>query len=989
MADAVGKLKKAHWPVKALIALAVLLLLLSLVRGIDQPHFSPFSTSWELKSVMSLSADTGGAVLTDGYGKRLLFCDSAGRLMRIVEMGKNGYQADVARKVHIFGDGVYVIATKQINGGINIKAESVLEYDLGGNFRREIMHLEHGEGEYCENPVYQDISDDGETTVVLTAADNTFSLIKADPASENGQRTLTSETVGNPIARADFVKQFNIAVIRDRFNKEYYYDLKTGKLDAEKPDYSRTVERISNAIDMTERTDETADMMRLTALPILSVTPIGGSVDETPEYYYAIAMADNSVYGYDVKTGKAAAIKTLALHPLLFAFNLLFWLSAAIIAVFIVFGAVVFFRRHRIHGMKAVLIIALILVAVTVFFTSRERNGILERQRSMLITTAKITERMISDLYGNWFARPFTGYEAAGGDRGNAGADGTDRDMINGMHGLIRNICTSQNDEMSSRIVLFRIAENGDIYFVADSMGVNPAAYIGYNWNDVGKEYEKLYGNVGIIDGLLFEQYITLLPIYGQDGRVTGLIEACSNRGNIISMFNSNTVDLIIKLLAFLIVIYIVFRIIKTFTGDYRLYRARKKTGATDSYVAFTGIYSFLFSLVDKLDSIILPLLVLKMCQDMPPAQAAIMATLPMTVKSVGHCLGEFVFVPLNRLLGRRRSAVLSVTVCIAMCLAETVCVSAGNIFFFTLAKLILGVFSTGILHSYRSMIPLDTDDTEFRNRAILSNNQGALASTILCALLGGYIMQYVSDVAVYLLNAAVAVPLLFLCFAVFPSRKKERTKVANGAQAFAAKPKMRWSILLVPSVMLILLGFWLPETFIHRYTEYVFPLFADTIGMGAMLLSCLNVFTKTFTYAVSEPMGQFLKRHDRTRTSFAIIIIASVALICTFISSAAVWAVFALFVCEFAYRQLIINANTMIANVISKKNDDSSMQCITISEDVLGTVSKSVIGAMAPLGSALTGAIIGAGSTAIASVCMLIKRAGTKKRTGNNGGKD
>lgn len=989
-------LGKAHWAVKAIIYVFCAILFLAFVTGINTQHFSPFTLSRDILSPVAIVGNDQVTVIIDDYEKDILFCDKDGRLFKIVDLSKPGSPAERAWKLQIIGDSVYVLATEQIDGGIFVKREIVLKYDLKGNYKGAVYHLDYPEGELHEKPKIRAMGGDGETLLLAVVVDRDISVIQVDTHEGKEPKQLRKVDIDKKIADIVFIpgtedvlysyENTGDGVGNYKDNKNggaeislsggiEGFNLQTGESISNIEGYVKKSKELINKIGAEEYTFYDDDVLSL-----FVVAPIQNGTDKPPDSCYVINVTDKSVYRYDISSGKTEQIKSLPLHPWLFIRNLLFWIAVVVFGSIVILLIVRFIRNKWSSHTRTFLLMMLVLLIVTIFFSEREKNYIINQYKTNLLSTAQFVGDTITSRYSEWFSKHSAAHSGAQGDN----LEGDDVEytlkMVEDIDSIVKLVSRSQMQN-SCYLQVFLIGPDKKVFFVSDSFGFAHFGNVSGNWNDVDDKLIDNVGKVMIEDALINRVYNTYRLIMGADGKPTGYIEVGNDLNNLTTALDEREINLTVELLALLITLFVLFRIISTFRGDISLYRKQKTAGSSGLGASLSGMYSFMLSVSIRLDSVILPLLAMRLCQGMEPDRAAMMAAMPVTAKAIGLWLGGLAFVPMTKWLGERRCAVLSQILCIAFCLAEAFCVSISNIYLFTAAKLVFSFFSSGIMYAFRRTIPLGTNDHELRDRAIRSDSQGSIAATVLSVLLGGYITQYINDVTLYIVGAVLSVPLLLLCRFIFPARNKDKSAAAVGRLSETAHRKRAVSVLLMPSILMLIVGIWVPTSLVNGYTGYLFPIFSKTVGMSAIVLSSFSVFAQTFNFASAKAVTEALKPYKRSKVTLMFILIPSLCLILSVMSRNIWWAIFCLFVCEFAHKQLIINFGIDVAENITEEYDaKASRHCVAIAQDGLDTATKPLLAAVVPVGYFGGSAILGGCCALLAGVRMIYERFKKKK---------
>lgn len=956
--------KTAHWAVKTFVWFVIGVLFISFVAGINTSHLSPFTTTKKLNLPVDISVSEKGAVYIDDDLRSLCFCDINGRIIRIVDLRNFGSPADTVAEVHIFGDYVYAVASSRISNGLYFKSEYILRFDLMGNYIDTVYQIDYPQGAHKDEKSIQALGDNGKELLFTVIDGSSLTVYKQNPEKEQTPLAVCSETFDTPIISANFIPTTGDVIVRTRFNDVYYCDMAAGKSE------KLTDKNIEELLSVLSRASlPKTYIIDDEALSMFVVCPVYFRNQEPVRYYIITDSINNSMYLFDYQTDETIRIESFPLSIGLFISNLTFWLAAVVFGCILLAVLVYFIKKNWNRHLRTFSIMLLVLIVVVAFFSINEREMIAEQHYSNLLSISRLMSRIIDERYGDWLKKTAAEQTVSDITKGLAEKRPDVIQAVNGISDIANMLCDSQDEENSYYACILLTSPDNKVYYVANSTGLTHYGSVNTEWEDIDEEIMASENKVSIVkDPYGVYYYYTYSFIRDDQGRIIGIYEVGNIVNNLLQKLNVRAFNLGITLLALLVVVYVLFRIVGTFRANLKDYKAQRKADNPERGASLLGAYSFLHTVSTSLDSVILPLLAMRMCEGMSPQNAAMMAVLPMTAKTVGMWAGQFLFVPLNRRLGERRCAILSEIICISMFLMLAMCVGIGNIYLFSLAKLIFALFSFGIMNAYRRTIPVGTGNETLRKKSLLSENQGTVAATVLSILLGGFIAEYLNDVMVYISGAVLSIPLLVLCFIMFLPGQNEQTVGVHDPETRTGRRKSALSILLIPSVTMLLLFLYLPCFILSGYRSYLFPIYTKSVGMSESVLSALYIFIYTFIFATSRQANKTIDSINYDKYAFPILLVPCLCLMVSVISQNVYWGVLCLFVCEFSVRQIqyIFGISTFREICKSGIDKKTARHYVSIVQYGIEAAVNPLFALLAPLGHFLGGAVIG-------TVCLLL----------------
>ena len=936
---------------KVLLALLAVVFFIALLLGINQPHFSPFTDSLDLNGITSCSNYSNGRVLIDSEPSRMIFTDDLGRIVRIVSADQSGSPADRFLDAHIVNDRVFVISAKAYNGGIYIASESVLEYDLNGNYIRELYRVNYGNDERRSFSQFRDIADIDGLLYLVCMSGSDLKVVVFDPSQSSAPLHDIQKSFPEPLSRTAFFPSNNTVVAKSITDNVYVWQFKDDSVSRLSPNTVRDYFRqafgldIISVFNLPENTDLLTDVVLTTSNP------------KSSENIACIKLPDNSLLIYDINSKTLDNIKSLPIHPWLLLTNLFFWISVVILSALVLFGLFLLLRKVWSARVRNLIIIAFVVLLIVMVLSYQQDQEIIQQHQDHVISISNMIALHLSKHHMDDLVKL--------NNKISSGSAITDEDsaLLANLFDELSDISVSQKKENSFYACLYLVCSDGIVRILVDTQHFFPMGKNLMPFSDVEKNLMENSGLIRNESDNVIKLYRTFQPICDKNGKCVAIIEIGNYENNLSSILFQTATARAIALLAIIVTAFITYTTLRTFRGDVRRYHEQKLARIPTAGMNLNGIYSFIYALSTRMDYIILPILSLKMCQNtqMDAATTAFMAALPLTANGIGLWIGNILVVPLSRRLGEKGCAVLSQSLTIMLFLLEAFFAYISNIYLFTAAKLMFGIFSSGIMYSFRRTIPLGAPDLESRHRAMHSDNQAVISATVLSTLMGGFITQYISDYVAYLLAAALSVPLLFVCFYVFGS-KKDSAPAKDEATCGAVHTKNQWGILLKPAMIALLCLVWLVKEFEFGYPTYLFPLYTDSAGLNTIMISSLSVLALTASSIVNRAAENYLKYKDRTKTMIVILMATAICMICFIFSPNIWWAIVTLFVVEIVDRITNVDVNIAFANVIIRYGYEpkTARAHVKVFEDGLQTASKPILSLFVPLGNNFACAAVG-----------------------------
>lgn len=876
-------MKLSRKAVTVLLAAVAVLIILS---GINSMRLLPLPfVSLDEPTDTVLHSD--GAVIVDSNNSRILLTDEKLRVSGVIGLDLNGSPFNSVTAVAAANGRIYIAGASRILDGVYIESESVAEYSASGRLLRVLCSEQYSDDEFITDAGFFDIKAAGQDKVLVLAgredrveiidvAGGEAEIVSSYPSGVRFKAGEFSET-DDSFAVWEWLGSFSmfspdgsVRVIKNDEYSEWFKD-------------NYCIDGIENRLRMDK------------CVPLFSNFSL--SRDSAGEPSLLLYTTDNGLFSYDFNTGENSSLSRLKLTPAVFLTNLLFFAAIAFLAILIVIKLVRVVKNGRVSDkVRTGAIILLISAGVSAFYTYRSFKLVSSEYRSGLVTQNKQISLLLNEYYPDVFERcSDIGVRAYCEDPSN-------RERLAGLRrDLFDFICANGKEggyycgiEVPNADGMYGLFYTNDQAYSGD-LDYGPGV-----WEDT-VENTPDFEIIHIKDvGYYYTACISYLR--NDEGEPIALLTVGFMEKHLLTVQKQNGLNMLISLIVLEIAVYISAKAVSSLKNDVSGYKARKAANASAFKIPlFCGIASFLVTAVCQLDLVIRVYVVKELCAGLSELEAARVASIPLSLYSIGILAGSAL--P-SLLSGRIRESVSSVFFCVLGALSmlgAVVSLNEGNVYLFSAAKLVEGVFIGGAAYSLIFSAPFYCSDRQQQKELVNSAQASAVSAAVLGILAGGYISEYISYSAVFAVKGALCVVLAVIAVLMFSGcggmsgvREKRRTASA-------------WGFYLKPKALLLYLCCVMPLILLSGYQSYLFPIYSQSAGLSAAMLSNIYIMARAASLVSSGSMTAANARYSPRQIMCVSLLLCSFCFVLFLLSPNIMWAVAVLFISSI----LIRGANT------------------------------------------------------------------------------
>lgn len=466
-----------------------------------------------------------------------------------------------------------------------------------------------------------------------------------------------------------------------------------------------------------------------------------------------------------------------------------------------------------------------------------------------------------------------------------------EKKRYNDYYGLWANL----NNEYSNYtyITLYK-KNNGKDVLLYDSSRLSP-----YNVEIREQDllnYKHNFGDVQIFSFAKTKSYLLKEDIKNKEGKIVGFFEI----GIDYNVFNKQAItecfEMSMSLITIFVAIYLLLIEGKALIKGFNDRRKNLETNKKCNEIYLTHSLLFFQSLVKSFDTIILVLITKDMVTvlNYPDELKNYLITLPMLFVGIGSIVGPILYVFIAKRIDVRKSLILSSIVTVFAYAVITYAVYFNKFITFCLSMLVLSI-SNILVYTGISIIPYRSDIEEERYVATHEKNMGKVSASIFGALIGGVVVQYFGNTALYIVNTIACIPIVILLFLVLPKntfyiKKEEKREITAVTKKYF---KYIFSIPMQAFIIFVLA----PVMIAGGYRTFIFPLFTQDMNMPKMYITNFYVFARVIMMILSEPIVKVTKKIDYWNLMIYCVIAIGLSFITFGINTTVVWAIIMLII--------------------------------------------------------------------------------------------
>jgi len=938
-------------PVKIILIILSVLCFISVLIGINSSHISPFQSTVRLEDMTLYAYSNNGSAAVTGQRQKLLIMDSSEKLTKIIDMKTSGSPFDRINKICIYGDTIYVAGASYFNHGTYLSKEAMVAYSLDGSFKETIYEKTYDDNSYVTSCNIKTFLVNN-TGIYITESGG--SSVSVRLISGDSEKTIISSELGEEVSDAYYYARKNQLVVITRSLEVYRL---TENENATLLDLKDPAFWLSLSDDDNEHFTSLYNYWEYYGFPIVTFE------NEYISFFSFTHRDCTSGARLSLKTKEFTEFSSIPVSAFLRIKNFLFYFSLIflllLVSVIVIYSVIK--KKINTRGVRVLLLVLIVLITC-VFYSVYSYKQTRSSYENLIQGEANLIEAEISNYL-------LSHEEEIRGD-------GVRTFVTSNQHisefSVLQNIlvttCNSFGSNNSTFAKVLLCDSDGEIYSLLESQGAN---YYGRKLHANISEYEEQieYRGSSVKEVITNDSssYAVYRAISDSSGKILGIVIVGYYADNLAKVQTDLCIEMFVNLSVIMIVIYICCSLGVTFYHDFQRRKTRPKEEAANRSADIAGVFIFLQGIVNNIDLVILVFVSQYLCRDMDPVAAAAMAAIPLSASSIGQWIGTFFASPIIKKLGERKSSYVGSLVGIGALLLIVFSIISDSFLLFVAGKFLTGTIVRGFLFVLGDTIPFGATNEDIKAKAVNSTKEANYSASILSILLAGYISQFLSYSAIYLLGAVVMGVLLILT-PVFFQKTKKNIQSISAPQPAKKEKGMGWALWLTPTMLIFAFLFMLPRGVMLGYSSYFFPVYTNNAGISTLLISNLSVYAKTAAYLFSSNIFAFTKRHSRASVLAGSQLIISVSFIFFLISPSVYWAIVVLFISAIFDRMTQSVATLYVSDVAAEKNYEGKQAVSNYY-----TVNSATFVVQSPIISAFLGLGYNFACAALGSICTLM----------------
>lgn len=463
-------------------------------------------------------------------------------------------------------------------------------------------------------------------------------------------------------------------------------------------------------------------------------------------------------------------------------------------------------------------------------------------------------------------------------------------------------------------------------------------------------------------------------PVFDGGGRTVGLLELGANTYSQQEARRELVFRVIWTTFSAMMMALLMYNELVDYFKQRSLRREAARSGSALPALGFVRIIIFLAFLGDNLDAAFIPQLSERLfVRGASVMHSTFASALPMSAQLFAIALASLFSGPFIDRHGVKKLMLSGGVLRILSAVLTVISLSHRSFAAFTLAKLIGGLGSGALIVGCNTM-PSCTEDENERTRLFAGLNIGVMEGVVLGAAIGGYIAQYLGRVACYICVAAIAA----LCLAACAVYIGKDIKSAAGPEKNSRTGL--FGFIKKPSVFGFLLFILFPFMVMGYFKDYMFPLFASSLGHGEADIGNVLLIGGILAIYLGEILpGHMLKRFGaRACISMAnLIYIGAILLFVTqrsFVSAVAA-------ICVLSLGSFGMTAQGVYISDLAERENmpaGTAIGLYSFTDNMGQTCGPLILGALLPLGfGAAMGAAAGGGFALLSLFYFLTRKDG------------
>ena len=891
-------------PKTVLFWLSILLAFLIVAANLDRTILWP-QTSLKIEHAAAVDRSDDGMVVLDRNYDRLLFADAEGKLVNVLQLGGSGTLFDAAGLVKIEEGRVFVVVYKCYDKSWYFKSEGIAEYDMKGNFVKNLYSFEFPSEEITSCPTINKINLLKDGTLNVKALRGKY-LITSLVRPEEGPSVQMVETADS-LCRYFQIGENDDAIVKS--NSGIWYNF------------------IASVTEMVPISEQKAKRLWLENYGLTpaeaeiifdrGIFPqcnmLSHTVDRATGHKQLLHINyDSKLLRYDYAAKTDTVIEELPLSNTLLLRVFSFWLAVLYLSLIVLWQSAKIL--HRLYSGATVFIMPDYLkTALSMLFVAALITGFYTKvtyehywQESKQIVAFQL--RQVEDILCCNYKDVLDGI-AEHGEKWYEIPHNHER-LIALQDQLVRFVHACGKNNSFYILVNFTDKKGKDFYTLADTTGwciagePDPAAKL----PDKGLQEGVIYDDI-----INFNDYpFGVKYLRTDNGRIFAVLEVGCLTTNVLARHYKDALNNFFSLLAILIGLYLLKLCVQSFLSRYYLFRAEWERDPGNAKGHLSGLLNFLYGTAMDLDAVLCVFVVREMMPEAGLAEIAAYSALPPTFFALGDVVFNFFFSrPFYRRFSERHASIIGGILSIFSFSLMIIAVNTKNINLFLGSKVLAGIGFCSFIYYLVMLSSMGIKDAKLRFESNYEGMRFRGVSNVMTMLGGVYIAESFGYSTIYIIAciASAVISVILYCISSDkvllrdkPEPEAVREKPAGGL--FGRKS----FFLTLPGIMVIGTLF-VSSQLIRVYDSYFFPLCGTELTLSPIVITNCCVFAKVANIVLSDYIQGIKKKMSLWRNNILFLSFNALLLSFFLISPSLVWALLAL---------LLVSANYSMADVYS-----------------------------------------------------------------------
>lgn len=602
--------------------------------------------------------------------------------------------------------------------------------------------------------------------------------------------------------------------------------------------------------------------------------------------------------------------------------NILFWLSLLYAGVAAMFFFIKAFRNRYNRTIGIIVASVLLIICVVVFYTYH-----IFRQ-----TKSELTEMMIyqTDLLAYVTEHNYMGLvqSLSTGDLDSCLAQPAVLEQLSELHTILDKSSQYDGNEYYVGIAYSRdsvarqLVDNMNLQSTGQPANISPMEWDAPSTN-----------GVDTLTIALGKTYCTAHNITDKAGKVVAKIVSAFPDHLMRSTQKEKALRLFLSLLSILIGIYTLLTFVNAIRHSISEYirRSRASLPYAKEHL-FPTFFSFIvwFREVDRAVMVfIIPYFTVGgSIGDVASVTAIVM---------MAYSIGGIVMVPFTKIaysrFGARAVGVTASVVNLVSYVLMVVALKSSEVNLFYLAKFLSGASAGNVLTVVSNGLGASVKDQDVRTK--LFNDKQTVGNTIniLAILIGGYLVQYLNPVVLYIIAILMSAALIGIS-TITLSGLSEKDKLVEDKNPTWRDMVASFKFFILRDGISVVWFVLLPTCLMFAFLDYIYPLHASECGISPLMLSNIMVIGLALNLLLRQPLNKFYSTIGTERALIVQFAIISTAFLMLVVSPNIIWmTVICLVIYVFKMNSCVILYQVEIIERNGFKQQDVQSDCLLVDQ--------------------------------------------------------